>query len=169
MTRKEKIAAGLPKMPKRKKQMALDLRDAREDRIQVKLRNHRIAPRKMRLVADLIRGQEVFQALNILKFTPNSGAKPLSKLIKAAIASYEEKTGERVDVNTHYVSEVMVGESGTLKRIQPAPQGRAHIVRKRSCHTTLMIETYVEEEEYYGDDDQVESDTQINEDDSTEA
>lgn len=152
LTRKEKIAQGIEKTPKRKTARAQKLREKREDEIKVTLRNHSIAPRKMRLVADLIRGREVFEALNILKFTSKAGAPVLAKLLKAAVASYYEKSdGDRVDVGTHYIKSITVDSAGMLKRIRPAPQGRAHLIRKRSSHTTLIIEE-IPEEEYFEDE-----------------
>ncbi len=141
LTRKEKIAQGLPKPPKRKKAYAMELAEKRASEARVMLRNYRSSARKMRLLADMIRGMEVFHALNTLKFTARGAAPDLAKLLKSAIASFEQKfEGERVDVGTHCVKEVFVNEGRTLKRIQPAPQGRAHQIRKRYCHVTLLID-----------------------------
>ena len=147
MTRKEKIAAGIPKGPKRKTAYAEELKDKRADTCQVSLRNYRSSARKMRMVTDQIRGMEVFHALNTLKFTSRAAAPAVHRLLKSAIASYEEKfEGERVDVGTHYISEVKVDSARMLKRLRPAPQGRAHLIRKRYCHVTLTID-YIPEEE----------------------
>lgn len=141
MTRKEKIAAGVPKPPKRKTAYANELKSAREDVVQVKLRNFRSSARKARLVVDQIRGMEVFHALSVLKFTPKACAPAVERLLRSAIASYEEKfDGDRVDVGTHFVSEAKVDSARMLKRLRPAPQGRAHLIRKRYCHITLAID-----------------------------
>lgn len=140
LTRKEKIAAGLPKEPKRKKAYAQQLKDERADVVQVRLRNYRSSARKMRMVVDQIRGMEVFDAMNTLRFTNRAAAPAVSRLLRSAIASLEEKfDGDRVDVGTHYVSVAKVDSARMLKRIQPAPQGRAHLIRKRYCHVTLQI------------------------------
>lgn len=141
LTRKEKIAQGLPKPPKRKKAYAEALKEARAEETRVFLRNYRSSARKMRLVTDQIRGMEVFQAMNLLKLTVQRAALPVVKLLRSAIVSFEEKNeGERVDINTHLVKEVFVDEGRTLKRISPAPQGRAYLIRKRYCHVTLVID-----------------------------
>lgn len=141
MTRKEKIAAGIPKPPKRKKARAIELKEKKADEARVVLRNYRSSARKMRLVVDQIRGQEVFHAMNVLKFTPKGAAPAVLRLLRSAIASYEEKFDpERVDVGTHFVKEAYVDSSRMLKRLRPAPQDRAHLIRKRYCHVTLVIE-----------------------------
>jgi len=146
MTRKEKIAAGVEKGPKRKKAYAERLKDEKADVVKVSLRNYRCSARKMRLVVDQIRNREVFDALNVLKFTPKAAAPAVSRLLRSAVASLEEKfEGDRVDVNTHYVKEAWVDSARMLKRIQPAPQGRAHLIRKRYCHVTLVIDEIPEE------------------------
>lgn len=140
LTRKEKIAAGLPKAPKRKTAYAQALREARwEGGATVELNNLRCTARKARLVVDQVRGMEVFQALNVLKFTPKAVAPAISKLLKSAIASYEEKYEGKVDVGTHYVKTAYVDGGSMLKRMLPAPQGRAYVMRKRYCHVTLEI------------------------------
>lgn len=141
LTRKEKIAQGLEKAPKRKKAYAENLKAQKAEETRVALYNYRSSARKMRLLADLIRGMEVFSALNTLKLTPKAAAPGLAKLLKSAVASYEEKNeGERVDVGTHFVKTSFVDGARMLKRIQPAPQGRAHLIRKRYCHVTLVID-----------------------------
>ncbi|WNJ16522.1 50S ribosomal protein L22 [Pontibacter sp. G13] len=141
MTRKEKVAAGVPKGPKRKKAYATRLKDERAEVAKVTLKNYRSSARKMRLIVDQIRGMEVYDALNTLKFTQKSAAPAVARLVRAGVASYEEKfDGERVDVGTHYVKTAFVDGSRMLKRLRPAPQGRAHIIRKRYCHVTLVID-----------------------------
>ena len=105
-----------------------------------KLKNVPTSPRKMRLVADMIRGEKVSRALNILKFEPKVGAERLEKLLLSAISnwqnSHEDASLEDADL---YVKSIMVDSGRILKRLRPAPQGRAHRIRKRSNHVTLVI------------------------------
>jgi large subunit ribosomal protein L22 len=107
-----------------------------------KLRNCPMSPRKMRLVVDQIRGERVEDALNILKYNPKRVyAQYVEKLLKSAIANWQEINEERVDEETGLVIKtVNVDQGRTLKRIQPAPQGRAHRIRKRSNHVTLIVD-----------------------------
>ena len=104
------------------------------------LKKSPISPRKMRLAADLIRGVEVNKALNILQFSSKDAAKSLEKLLRSAIANWEQKN-EEADITEEnlIVSKIEVGGGAMLKRIQPAPQGRAHRIRKRSNHVTLVL------------------------------
>jgi len=105
-----------------------------------KLRNVRTSPRKMRLVADLIRGRKVSEALNILKFEPKKGAESLEKLLFSAIANWQTKNEDvRLEEADLYVKEIFVDGGRILKRLRPAPQGRAHRIRKRSNHVTLVV------------------------------
>lgn len=148
MTRKEKIAAGIEKGPKRKKAYADRLKAEKSEKTEVSLNNYRSSARKMRMVVDQIRGMEVFHAINTLKFTSRAAAPAVGRLLRSAITSYEEKNeGERVDIGTHYVKEVSVDGARMLKRLNPAPQGRAHLVRKRYCHLTLQIDRIPETED----------------------
>ena len=105
------------------------------------LKKSPISPRKMRLAADLIRGVEVNKALNILQFSNKDAAKSLEKLLRSAIANWEQKN-EEADITEEnlIVSKVEVGGGAMLKRIQPAPQGRAHRIRKRSNHVTIIVD-----------------------------
>ena len=90
----------------------------------------------------MIRGEEVFKALSILQFSPQDAARRLEKLLRSAIANWETKNeGERPEDNQLVVKEIMVDSARMLKRIQPAPQGRAHRIRKRSNHVTLVVDT----------------------------
>jgi large subunit ribosomal protein L22 len=142
LTRKEKIAQGVEKAPKRKRAMAEAMKEARETEVSATLRNSTIATRKMRMVIDLIRGMEVEHALNVLKFTPKAGAAPVRKLLLSAVANWEAKNeGVRIDEGSLYIREAWVNGGRTLKRFQPAPQGRAHRIRKRSSHVTLILDT----------------------------
>lgn len=104
------------------------------------LRNCPSSPRKMRLVADLIRGVEVNKALGILKFTKKEASIKLEKLLLSAIANWQAKNeGSRLDETSLVVAEIFVDEGKMLKRVQPAPQGRAHRIRKRSNHVTIVV------------------------------
>jgi|TARA_B100001093_G_C26856613_1_gene1027738 large subunit ribosomal protein L22 len=104
------------------------------------LRKSPISPRKMRLAADLIRGVEVNKALNILQFSSKDAAKSLEKLLRSAISNWEQKN-EDADISeaSLMVTRIEVGGGAMLKRIQPAPQGRAHRIRKRSNHVTIVV------------------------------
>jgi len=105
-----------------------------------KLRNVRIAPRKMQLVVDAIRGKKVGLALDILKFQSKAGAPYVEKLLLSAIANWENKYPEyELEDADLFVKEVFVTQGKTLKRFRPAPQGRAHRIRKRSNHVTLVV------------------------------
>jgi len=105
------------------------------------LRNVPTAPRKMRLVADMIRGQRVNSALNILRFETKHASNTLEKVLLTAISDWqqqnEEVKSEEADL---YVSEVYVDSARMLKRLRPAPQGRAHRIRKRSHHVTIVVD-----------------------------
>ena len=107
-----------------------------------KLNNDPTSPRKMRLIADLIRGERVGRALNILKFNDKSGAPKLEKLLFSAIANWEAKNdGVNLEEADLYVKEIFVGGGRILKRLRPAPQGRAHRIRKRSNHVTIVVDS----------------------------
>lgn len=108
--------------------------------VTVKLTNVPTSERKMRLVANLVRGIEVNQALSILKFQAKSGAARLEKLLISAMADWEIKRG-RIDENDIVIKDIFVDGGKMLKRLRPAPQGRAHRVRKRSNHVTLIIDS----------------------------
>jgi len=106
------------------------------------LRNVRIAPRKMQLVVGLIRGKRVSEALNLLKFEPKAGAAYVEKLLLSAISNWENKNPDAsIEDADLYVKEVFVTQGKTLKRFRPAPQGRAHRIRKRSNHVTLVVDS----------------------------
>lgn len=130
----------------RKKQMADQQKEKRRNTFYAKLNNCPTSPRKMRLVADLVRGQEVSKALNILKYTKKEAAGRLEKLLSSAIANYEAKSGQRADEGNLFVSEIKVDSGFQMKRLRPAPQGRAYRVRKRSNHVTVVLNTQQEEQ-----------------------
>ena len=112
-----------------------------------KLRNVPTSPRKMRLVADLVRGKQVNSALGLLKFEANSGAEKIEKLLLSALSNWQAKNEDlRVEDSNLYIKQIFVDEGRTLKRLRPAPQGRGHRIRKRSNHVTLIIDSKSEEE-----------------------
>ena len=107
-----------------------------------RLNNQPTSPRKMRLLADLIRGLDVEQALNTLKFSPKHPSVPLEKLLLSAIANWRQKNeGEDVVNANLYVKTIFVDAGRTLKRMNPAPQGRAYRLRKRSNHVTIVVDS----------------------------
>ncbi|MEQ6122004.1 50S ribosomal protein L22 [Reichenbachiella sp. MALMAid0571] len=108
-----------------------------------KLKNVPTSPRKMRVVADLVRGQRVNNALNVLKFEAKQGAARLDKLLLSAVANWEAKNeDQKLEEADLYVKEIFVDSGRMLKRLRPAPQGRAHRIRKRSNHVTLVVDSY---------------------------
>ncbi len=113
------------------------------------LKNCPTSPRKMRLVADMIRGMEVNKALDVLKYSSKEASRRVEKLLLSAIANWQAKNeGIRLEESELYVQKIMVDSGRILKRLRPAPQGRAHRIRKRSNHVTLHVdrkESVVEE------------------------
>lgn len=140
-------------MGSRKKIMADRLKEIKKQTAIAKLNDVPTSPRKMRLVADLVRGVEVNHALDILKYTKKEAATPVSKLIRSAIANWEAKNeADRSELENGnvIVKTIMVGQGSSLKRIRTAPQGRAARIRKRSNHVTVILDvkqTTVNEEE----------------------
>jgi large subunit ribosomal protein L22 len=124
----------------RKKQMAERLKEERSQLVFAKLNNCPTSPRKMRLVADLVRGEDVEKALAILRFNSKEASKRLEKLLLSAIANWQAKN-EDADIEEAdlFVKEIRVDGGRMLKRLRPAPQGRAHRIRKRSNHVTLVL------------------------------
>ncbi|KAA6349464.1 50S ribosomal protein L22 [termite gut metagenome] len=106
-----------------------------------RLRNVPTSPRKMRLVVDMIRGVEVNRALGVLKFSSKEAAARVEKLLRSAIANWEQKNERKAEDGELYVSKIFVDGGATLKRMRPAPQGRGHRIRKRSNHVTLFVDT----------------------------
>jgi len=134
-------------MGSRKHISAENRKEARKATYSASLKNVPTSPRKMRLVADLVRGMDVEKALGVLQFTPKEPAKRVYKLLRSAIANWEVKNeGARIEDNQLYIKEIMVDSGRMLKRIQPAPQGRAHRIRKRSNHVTLVLGNRVKNE-----------------------
>ena len=127
-------------MGNRKKQSAAAIKEAKKNMAFAKLNNCPTSPRKMRLVADQVRGEEVDKALAILKFSPKEASRRLEKLLLSAIANWQAKNEEADLENAAlFVKEIRVDSARMLKRLRPAPQGRAHRIRKRSNHVTLVL------------------------------
>ncbi len=128
-------------MGARKRLRAENMKEARTTLAFARLNDSPIAPRKMGLVADLVRGVEVNKALNILNHNSKNASTSLGKLLRSAIANWEQKNeGKSIEDETLIVKSIEVGGGAMLKRIQPAPQGRAHRVRKRSNHVTITVD-----------------------------
>lgn len=124
----------------RKREMADAIKDAKKDVAFAKLNNCPTSPRKMRLVADLVRGQKVERALNILRFSQKEASRKLEKLLLSAINNWQQKNVEAsLEDAGLFVQEIRVDGGAMLKRLRPAPQGRAHRIRKRSNHVTIVL------------------------------
>lgn len=127
-------------MGARKRNRAEQLKEARKSTYSAVLRNCPTSPRKMRLLADLIRGAEVNKALDILRYNPKEASRRLEKLVLSAIANWQAKNENvRIEDSNLVIKEVAVDSARMLKRIQPAPQGRAYRIRKRSNHVTVVL------------------------------
>ncbi|WP_420604266.1 50S ribosomal protein L22 [Flagellimonas sp.] len=125
----------------RKRQMAERLKEEKKQLAIAKLNNCPTSPRKMRLVADLVRGKRVEMALAILRFNPKEASRKLEKLLLSAIANWEAKNEEaNIEDADLIIKEIRVDGGTMLKRLRPAPQGRAHRIRKRSNHVTMILE-----------------------------
>ncbi len=129
-------------MGARKRNRANQNKEAKQGQYYAVLRNCPTSPRKMRLVADMIKGVEVNKALDMLKFSSKEASRRVEKLLLSAIANWQAKNeGTRLEDVNLYVKTAYVDQSRSLKRIQPAPQGRAHRIKKRSNHVTVVIDT----------------------------
>lgn len=127
-------------MGARKRNTAEQMKEAKGKIAIAKLNDCPTSPRKMRLVADMVRGEDVFKALALLQYSKKEASIRLEKLIRSAIANWEAKNeGERPEDNDLYIQTITVDSARMLKRIQPAPQGRAHRIRKRSNHVTVIV------------------------------
>ncbi len=126
----------------RKRQAAEAIKAAKKNEYGARLRNVPSSPRKMRLVVDMIRGVEVFKALGILKFSNKEASRKVEKLLRSAIANWEQKNERKAEAGELYVKTVFVDAAPMLKRMRPAPQGRGYRIRKRSNHVTLFVDTY---------------------------
>ena len=124
----------------RKREAADARKEANKQIAFAKLNNCPSSPRKMRLVADQVRGQKVENALNILRFSPKEASKKLEKLVLSAIANWSAKNeGSSMEDASLFIKEIRVDGGMMLKRLRPAPQGRAHRIRKRSNHVTVVL------------------------------
>lgn len=126
----------------RKHLQAEKRKEERKTQYFARLNNCPTSPRKMRLVADMIRGKEVNQALGVLRFSKKEAAQRMEKLLLSAIANWQSKNeGVRLEESNLYVKTVYVDGGRQLKRLRPAPQGRAHRIRKRSNHVSLFVDS----------------------------
>lgn len=125
----------------RKRTTANNRKEAQKQIAFAKLTNVPTSPRKMRLVADMVRGKEVFRALGILKFSNKEAAARLEKLLKSAIANWEAKNETKAEAGQLYIHTIFVDPAPMLKRLRPAPQGRGYRIRKRANHVTLIVDT----------------------------
>ena len=127
--------------------MAEAMKESRKNVAFAKLNNCPTSPRKMRLVADLVRGVEVNKALQILKFNTKEASGRLEKLLLSAVANWQVKNEDsRMEESGLFVKEIQVDSARVLKRLRPAPQGRAHRIRKRSNHVTIVVGSKLEKE-----------------------
>ena len=122
-------------MGARKRESANRRKEALKTQYFAKLNNVPTSPRKMRLAADMVRGMEVFKALGVLKFSNKEASQRLEKLLRSAIANWEQKNERKAENGELYISTIYV------KRLRPAPQGRGYRIRKRSNHVTLFVDT----------------------------
>lgn len=125
----------------RKRKSAEAIKEAKKSEYGARLRNVPSSPRKMRLVVDMIRGQEAFKALGILKFSNKEASRKVEKLLRSAIANWEQKNERKAEAGELYVKTVFVDAAPMIKRMRPAPQGRGYRIRKRSNHVTLFVDT----------------------------
>ena len=128
-------------MGKRKHLAAESAKEARKTQYFAKLNNVPSSPRKMRYVIDMIRGMEVNRALGTLRFSNKAASKDVEKVLRSAIANWEQKNERKAEAGELFVSKVFVDEGATMKRLRPAPQGRGYRIRKRSNHITLFVDT----------------------------
>ena len=133
-------------MGSRKKLMAQKQKEAKKTTYFASLRNIPTSPRKMRYVVDLVRGMEVSKALATLKFCSNDASNDLEKLVRSAIANWEQKNERKAENGELYITRIFVDEGATLKRMRPAPQGRGYRIRKRSNHVTIFVDAKTNEE-----------------------
>ena len=127
-------------MGNRKRQSAQAKNEVKKSLSLAVLKNCPTSPRKMRLVADQIRGKSIDKALSILKFSPKEASKKLEKLVLSAISNWQSKNeNEDIEKANLFINEIKVDGGRMLKRLRPAPQGRAHRIRKRSNHVTIVL------------------------------
>lgn len=134
-------------MSARKRISAEQRKENRKEVALAVLRNAPSSPRKMRYVADMVRGMEVFKALGVLKFSNKEAAARVEKLLLSAISNWEQKNERKAETGELYIKTISVDEGATLKRLRPAPQGRGYRIRKRSNHVTIVVDTYKKEQD----------------------
>ena len=127
-------------MSQRKENRAKAMKEARRSQYFAKLNDVPTSPRKMRLVADMIRGMEAYKALSVLRYSKKEASIRLEGLLRSAIANWEKKNDKTADSGELYISSIYVDEARTLKRLRPAPQGRGYRIRKRSNHVTIFVD-----------------------------
>ena len=128
-------------MGARKRLAAEKRKEALKTQYFAKLQNVPSSPRKMRYVGDMVRGMEVNRALGTLKFSKKAASEVLEKLLRSAIANWEQKNDRKAEDGELFITKIFVDEGVTLKRMRPAPQGRGYRIRKRSNHVTLFVGT----------------------------
>ena len=128
-------------MEARKRLAAEKRKEALKTQYFAKLQNVPSSPRKMRYVVDMVRGMEVNRALGTLKFSKKAASEVLEKLLRSAIANWEQKNDRKAEDGELFITKIFVDEGVTLKRMRPAPQGRGYRIRKRSNHVTLFVGT----------------------------
>ncbi len=128
-------------MGARKRLAAEQRKEARKTQYFAKLRNVPSSPRKMRYVVDMVRGMEVNRALGTLRFSKKAASQDVEKLLRSAIANWEQKNERKAEDGELFITRIYVDEGTTLKRMRPAPQGRGYRIRKRSNHVTLFVGT----------------------------
>jgi ribosomal protein L22, bacterial type len=128
-------------MGNRKHLAAEKIKEAKKTQYFAKLNDVPSSPRKMRLVADMIRGMEVNRALGTLRYSNKAASKDVEKVLRSAIANWEQKNERKAEAGELFVTKVFVDEGVTLKRLRPAPQGRGYRIRKRSNHVSLFVDT----------------------------
>ena len=124
----------------RKKVSADARKEAKKSLYFAKLNDVPTSPRKMRLVADMVRGMEAFRALGVLRYSTKEASIKLEKLLRSAIANWEQKNETKAEMGQLYVSNIYVESARQLKRLRPAPQGRGYRIRKRSNHVTIFVD-----------------------------
>jgi len=135
-------------MGARKHIVAEQRKEEKKNKAMAMLNNVPTSPRKMRLVADMIRGMEVNRALDILKYSPKEASRRVEKLLMSAISNWQRKNEDvRIEKSNLFVKEVFVNGGRTLKRLRPAPQGRGYRIRKRSNHVTIILDSHAQNQE----------------------
>ena len=117
------------------------IKEAKKTQYFAKLNDVPSSPRKMRLVVDMIRGMEVNRALGTLRYSNKAASKDVEKVLRSAIANWEQKNERKAEAGELFVTKAYVDEGVTLKRLRPAPQGRGYRIRKRSNHISLFVDT----------------------------